>query len=148
MLTQQIEHTSLPRSVDCSLPGRGGVNLDFLLSSLRDSQGTSIGLVLVVIDRTELKRAQAQASTIRRVFERYVHPNVVQQLIKDPRTLHLDGQTREVSVLFADIRGYTHLHESIAPEDMMQIINHYLSGPALRKRLRSRKGDKCGTVFA
>jgi class 3 adenylate cyclase len=62
---------------------------------------------------------------IRRIFERYVHPSVVQELIKDPKALNLGGETKEISVIFADIRGYTRLSESMAPEDVMNLVNRY-----------------------
>src|SRR6266487_921346 len=124
----QPEHSTVAtRSVDCQIPGRpGNVNLNCYVSSLRDSQGKDIGMALVIDDRTELKRSEAQTKQIRRLFERYVHPNVVQQLTKDPLALNLGGETKEISVGFADIRGYTSLSERMAPEDVMNLINRYL----------------------
>jgi len=121
------EHgTIFPTSYDREIPGRGEVNLNFYVSSLRDTKGAHIGIALVIDDRTELKRSEAQAKQIRRIFERYVHPNVVQQLIKDPQALKLGGETKEISVIFADIRGYTSLSERMAPQDVMGLINRYL----------------------
>jgi class 3 adenylate cyclase/PAS domain-containing protein len=130
-ITQQAHSTIFPRSVDCEIPGRGPVNLTFYVSPLRDvsshhnMNGQYIGTAVVIGDRTEQKRAEAQAKQIRRIFERYVHPSVVQQLIKDPKALNLGGETREISVIFADIRGYTRLSESMAPEDVMNLVNRY-----------------------
>ncbi|HTK11960.1 MAG TPA: adenylate/guanylate cyclase domain-containing protein [Ktedonobacteraceae bacterium] len=119
--------TFVPSAVEYPLPGRDGdVTLGLYMSSLRDTQGAHIGAALVIDDRTELKRAQVRAKEIRRIFERYVHPNVVQQLIKDPMALNLGGETKEISVLFADIRGYTSLSEKMAPENVMHLINGYL----------------------
>ncbi len=114
-------------SVDCQIPGRpGDVSLNCYVSSLRDSLGKDIGIALVIDDRTELKRSEAQVRQVRRIFERYVHPNVVQQLIRDPQALNLGGETKEISVVFADIRGYTSLSERMAPGDVMNLINRYL----------------------
>jgi PAS domain S-box-containing protein len=121
------EHgTMVTNSFDGEIPGAGEVNLNLYVSALRDTQNTHIGMALVIDDRTELKRSEAQAKQIRRIFERYVHPNVVQQLIKDPMALNLGGETKEISVVFADIRGYTRLSESMAPEKMMNLLNSYL----------------------
>ncbi len=125
-LTQHDHGTTVPCSVECDIPGRGQVSLNCYVSSLRDTQGVHIGMALVVDDRTELKRAEASVKQIRQIFERYVHPNVVQQLIKDPSALNLGGETKEISVVFADIRGYTSLSERTAPEDVMNLINRYL----------------------
>jgi adenylate cyclase len=123
----QHEHgTMVTNSVDCDIPGAGEVNLNLYVSALLDTQNNHIGMALVIDDRTELKRSEAQAKQVRRIFERYVHPNVVQQLIKDPMALNLGGETKEISVVFADIRGYTSLSESMAPEEMMNLLNSYL----------------------
>jgi adenylate cyclase len=125
--TQHGYGTIVPHSVDCEIPTRGLVNLSFYISSLRNPQGEHIGMAIVIDDRTELKRSEAQAKRIRRIFERYVHPTVVERLIKDPTALNLGGETKEISVVFADIRGYTRLSESMAPEDVMNLINRYLN---------------------
>ncbi len=124
-----LEHeygTVILRAIECELPRRGLVSLNLYVTALRDMQNTHIGMVLVIDDRTELKRSEARAKEIRHIFERYVHPNVVKQLIQDPMALKLGGETKEISVLFADIRGYTSLSERFTPEEMMDLINRYL----------------------
>jgi class 3 adenylate cyclase/PAS domain-containing protein len=120
--------TFVPSSVESEIPGRGKgqFNLNLYISSLRDTQGVHIGAALVIDDRTQLKRSEAEAKKVRRIFERYVHPNVVQELIKNPQALNLGGETKEISVVFADIRGYTRLSESMEPEEVMHLINRYL----------------------
>jgi adenylate cyclase len=123
----QHEHgTMVTNSVDCEIPGAGQVNVNLYVSALRDTQNNHIGMALVIDDRTELKRSEAQAKLIRRIFERYVHPNVVQELMRDPMALNLGGETKEISIVFADIRGYTRLSESMAPEQVMNLLNSYL----------------------
>ena len=127
--TQHEHGTIVNQAVDCMIPGREQdeiVNLNYYVSSLRDGQGAYIGMALVIDDRTELKRSEAQAKKVRRIFERYVHPHVVEQLIRDPMALKLGGETKEISVVFADIRGYTRLSESMPPEEVMNLINRYL----------------------
>jgi adenylate cyclase len=122
------EHgTFVPSSVDCDIPGRdeSKVNLNLYISSLRDTQGQHIGAALVIDDRTQLKLLEEQTKKIRRMFERYVHPRVVEQLIRDPRALNLGGETKEISVLFADIRGYTSMSAKMSPKDVMNLVNRY-----------------------
>jgi adenylate cyclase len=125
---QHLNGTFVPSPIDCEIPGRGPgkFNLNIYVSSLRDTQGAHIGAALVIDDRTELKRSEAQAKQVRRIFERYVHPSVVQQLIRDPNALKLGGETKEISVVFADIRGFTRMSERMVPEDVMNMINRYL----------------------
>ncbi len=66
----QIQHehgTIVPNSVVCEIPGRPGqVYLNLAVSSLRDAQGRHIGMTLVIDDRTEQKRREAEAKEIRR----------------------------------------------------------------------------------
>jgi class 3 adenylate cyclase/PAS domain-containing protein len=125
---QHLHGTFVPSTVDCEIPERGpGIfNLNIYVSALRDTQGTYIGTALVIDDRTELKRSEARTKQVRRVFERYVHPNVVRELMKDPKALKLGGETKEISVVFADIRGFTRLSESMAPGAVMDLLNRYL----------------------
>lgn len=124
---RQHEHgTVVPHSVDCEIPGRGPVNLSLHASSLRDAQGNHIGMALVVDDQTDLRAARAKAEEIRRIFGRFVHPNVVQRLIEDPRALHLGGETKEITVISADVRGFTSLSERLPSAEVMHLLNTYL----------------------
>lgn len=125
----RVEHehgTMVTRSVDCEIPGVGEVNLNLYVSALRDTQGNYIGMTLVLDDRTAIRRSEAQARQVRQIFERYVHPTVVEQLIHNPRALNLGGETKEISIVFADIRGYTRLSENSTPEQVMNLLNTYL----------------------
>src|SRR5215471_11161192 len=126
----RIQHghgTIVPNAVDCEIAGRGLVNLTLYVSSLRDSlQNVPIGMALVIDDRTELKRAEAKAKDIRRIFGRFVHPKVVQQLIENPNALNLGGETKEISVIAADFRGFTSLSERKSSQEVMNLLNTYL----------------------
>src|SRR5260370_42119419 len=99
------------------------VNLILYDSALRDTQDAPIGMALVIDDRTELKRAEAKAKDIRRIFGRFVHPNVVQQLIENPRALNLGVETKENSVIAADFRGFTNLSEDKTSKEGMTLLN-------------------------
>jgi adenylate cyclase len=124
---QQEHGTIVPKSIVCKIPGRRGqAYLNLYATSLRDTQDRHIGLAVVVDDRTELKLREAETRAIRRVFKRYVHPSVVEQLMKNPKALNLGGETKEVTIVFADIRGYTRLSERLAPEEVMNLLNEYL----------------------
>ena len=123
---QHYHGTIVPNAIDCEIPGRGMVNLNLYVSALRDAQDAPIGMALVIDDRTELKRAEAKVKDIRRIFGRYVHPNVVQQLIENPNALNLGGETKEISLISADIRGYTRLSERMTSKEMMNLLNTYL----------------------
>jgi len=63
----------------------------------------------------------------RELFERYLPPQVAQYLIDDPSRANLGGERREVTVLFADLRGFTALGERMPPEHLVEVVNGYLT---------------------
>jgi class 3 adenylate cyclase len=65
---------------------------------------------------------------LRTLFGRYVSEELAAEIVADPgRHLKLGGEKREVTVLFADLRGFTLLAERLDPQDAVEIINTYLS---------------------
>ncbi len=64
---------------------------------------------------------------LRATFEQFVAPSVVEQVLARKDEIKLGGQRQEISVLFADIRGYTTWSESVEPEVLVEILNHYLN---------------------
>lgn len=77
--------------------------------------------------KQEADRLRAAQQTIRQTFERYVPPHVVERLLADPSQVRLGGQQQEVSVLFADLRGYTSLAEMLSPEKLVEVLNGHLT---------------------
>jgi len=109
--------------VQPKLPGRGTVSLSMNLSPLKDAEDRTQGVAIVVDDVTETKRLRA----IQDMFRRYLSPAVVDRLPSDPAQLRLGGHRQEVSILFADIRGFTSFSEKLPPEEVMDTLNRYLS---------------------
>jgi adenylate cyclase len=64
---------------------------------------------------------------VKRLFSRYVAPDVYSQLLADPTRARLGGQRREMSVLFSDIRGFTTVSERGQPEEIVAQLNEYFS---------------------
>ena len=61
-------------------------------------------------------------------FERYVDPAILRELLKEgSESLGLGGKTRNIAVLFVDIRGFTPLSEKLEPEQVVEILNQYLT---------------------
>jgi adenylate cyclase len=64
---------------------------------------------------------------IKRLFSRYVAPDVFQHLMADPSRARLGGDRREMTVLFSDIRGFTTVTERGKAEDIVSQLNEYFT---------------------
>ncbi len=64
---------------------------------------------------------------IRSAFSRYLAPQVVDLVLKDPSKLAVGGERRDLSILFSDLRGFTTISEGMEPKVLSQFLNEYLS---------------------
>jgi len=64
---------------------------------------------------------------LKRAFQHYVPPAVVEDLVADTGKLRLGGEKRELTVLFSDIRGFTALSETMPPEELVKLLNGYFT---------------------
>lgn len=65
---------------------------------------------------------------IKSTFSSYVNPEVVDILIKNPEKMKLGGDSKELSIMFSDIRGFTSISEGMTPEYLINFLNEYLTG--------------------
>jgi adenylate cyclase len=80
---------------------------------------TGLAYHFVTVERKERE--------IRKAFRHYVSPAVVSELTKDPERLKLGGETKELTILFSDIRGFTTLSENVPPDFLGEMLNEYFS---------------------
>ncbi len=59
-------------------------------------------------------------------FSRYLAPQVIAELLRDPSRVRLGGERRMLTILFSDIRGFTTLSETMSPQDLAHFLNRYL----------------------
>lgn len=71
--------------------------------------------------------AETGKRQIKSAFQHYVPPKVVDEIIQSVDRLRLGGEKRVLTVLFSDIRGFTSVSQSLAPEDLVQLLNVYLT---------------------
>lgn len=101
---------------------RGQTVLDLRLSPLKTVDQETHGVTILVNDLTEIRRREATLAEVRR----YLPPAMVEN-IRTIDNIELGGEDREISVVFADVRGFTSFSERLEPEELMTIINRYLS---------------------
>jgi PAS domain S-box-containing protein len=112
--------------LNTELAGRGALNLRVSLSPLKDAGQATIGVTIVLDDLTEQRRLEADRERIRQTFGRVVAPRVRDKLLSDPSLLNLAGTRQEITILFADVRGFTTLSERLGPDEVFGLLNEYL----------------------
>jgi adenylate cyclase len=73
------------------------------------------------------RRSERQREFVRKAFSRYLAPALVERLAKDPSRLQLGGESRDVSVLFADVRDFTGRSEGLSAAEVVQFLNGVLT---------------------
>ncbi len=61
------------------------------------------------------------------LFGQYVPPELVDEMAKDPDAFTLEGESRELTVLFSDVRGFTTISEGLDPKQLTLLMNEYLT---------------------
>ena len=117
-------------------PERGLLDWTLNVAPLKDGGPASQGLAIVLDDLTETKRLQSKYE----VFKRMVPPAVINRL--NPESLALGGTRKEVSIIFADIQGFTSLSETLDPEILIKVLNRYVGTAAEALLLHEATVDK------
>ncbi|KYK20507.1 hypothetical protein AYK24_10130, partial [Thermoplasmatales archaeon SG8-52-4] len=79
--------------------------------------------LIVVYYRTE----ERSRKWITSIFGKYVSPIVIDNLIKNPDLINLGGEKRNITIFFSDIRGFTSISEKLMPEELVHLLNEYLT---------------------
>lgn len=70
---------------------------------------------------------QREKAAIKSVFSRVVNKEVMEELLADPEALALGGASRQVTILFTDIKGFTALSEAMPPAGVVELLNEYFT---------------------
>ncbi|MFB3925327.1 MAG: CHASE2 domain-containing protein [Syntrophales bacterium] len=70
---------------------------------------------------------ERERKKIRNAFQYYLTSSVINEMLKDPSKLKLGGEKKDLTVLFSDIRGFTTISEKLSPEELVQLLNEYLT---------------------
>ncbi len=95
---------------------------------LLDMVGPSAAVLVIYLAGASINFAQSEAERryLRRAFNHYLAPAVIEQLVSDPGRLSLQGERREMTFLFTDIAGFTSLTERTDPARLVALLNDYL----------------------
>jgi adenylate cyclase len=72
-------------------------------------------------------KEEREKRKIRGAFQYYLNASVINDMLKDPAKLKLGGDKKNLSVMFSDIRGFTSISEKLTPEELVALLNEYLT---------------------
>jgi adenylate cyclase len=110
--------------------------MDFsLTASPLFSRGNKLeGMTLIFTDQSKERELEKTVRTVKEerrlikdMFSRYVSREIASRIVAHPDLIHLGGDKRDATVLFADIRGYTSFSEGRDPEYIIKVLNEYFS---------------------
>ena len=81
----------------------------------------------VAVENARAHARLAREEVARANYERFLPPYVVRQILEHPESFKLGGVNQTITVLFADIRGFTRFSEHTAPEAVVQLLNRYFT---------------------
>jgi adenylate cyclase len=98
---------------------------------LLDATGFSVMVLLVALHAYGVKFVSEflQKMQIKKQFGTYLSPALVEKLQKNPELLRLGGETRELSIMFTDVRGFTTISEHYGADvqGLTKIMNRYMT---------------------
>ena len=122
--------TAAPAKAAANVYTRVGVKPFINLTATYTINGGALTLPEVKRAMDEVQRLasalELRNGFIRRLFGRYVSDEVVSTLLESPSGLRLGGEKRTVTILMADLRGFSGMAERLPPEQVVSTLNNYL----------------------
>jgi len=84
-------------------------------------------MVYLIITVYRYFTEEREKKKVRGAFQYYLTASVINELLKDPAKLKLGGDKKDLTVMFSDIRGFTTISEKLTPEELVRLLNEYLT---------------------
>ncbi|WP_456402633.1 CHASE2 domain-containing protein [Persephonella sp.] len=85
-------------------------------------------LYIIILEIVQYFRVDSQTRELKYAFSKYLSPDIVEQIVKNPEKLGLGGEEKEITVLFADIRNFTAITEKLNSHEIAKLLNIYFDG--------------------
>ena len=89
--------------------------------------GAVIFFLFVVSSLLSYLRSEADKRQVKTAFGHYISPEFMEELTNSPDKLKLGGEVRDLTVMFSDIRSFTKISENLSPEELIQLMNDFLT---------------------
>ena len=90
------------------------------------------------IERVYTRQEVAQQIIQRSALERFLSPGIAKKIASEAADIQLRGETQKLTVMFADIRGFTSMAETMTPQQTVDILNDYFT--AMTERIFEHEG--------
>ena len=119
-------------TIECMQAGADDyINKPFALKEIRNRIKQVLEKVQLRRKNAELQRQLDELNAKMRMLVQYYMPTpVAERLLREPGLPSLGGTRQEVTILFVDLRDFTPLAESLPPDELIHILNRYLSAIA------------------
>jgi len=87
----------------------------------------SLLLSLAILESITFNIQEKKDKFLIGAFSSYLSSDLLDKLLKNPDSLSLGGENKELSILFSDIRGFTTISESMKPENLVNLLNDYFT---------------------
>ncbi|MFN3700080.1 MAG: CHASE2 domain-containing protein [Alphaproteobacteria bacterium] len=87
----------------------------------------SVFLIFVISVILSYIRTEAERKQVRDAFGLYISPDFMKELAADPDKLQLGGEIKDLTVMFTDIRSFTTISEGLTPQELIALMNDFLT---------------------
>ena len=98
-------------------------------SIVADFTYTEIAIVVTyfVAIGYQWKVSDQDKQLLKNTFSNYLAPQILNEILSDPSKIELGGESREITILFSDIRGFTSISEKNSPKQIVAFLNEYFN---------------------
>src|SRR6266404_6339583 len=86
-----------------------------------------LGSIFVLVTVFRYATEEKDKRKLRKAFQLYLNPEVMEEMLEQPKNLQLGGKEMDLTVMFSDIRGFTGISEKLSPAALVHLLNEYLS---------------------
>lgn len=114
----------------------------------------ALTILLAAITQSGYKYVEVarEKAYIRNAFNHYLSTDVINEILDDPERLRLGGEKRNLTAMFTDVKGFSSISETLDPEELVRLLNRYLSEMSdiilgLRGTIDKYEGDAIISFF-
>jgi adenylate cyclase len=87
----------------------------------------AVVVAFLVASTAQFLFTERERTRVREAFGQYLSPTMVERLARDPESLRLGGEVRELTLLFLDLRGFTTMSERMTAQEVTHFLNDFLT---------------------